>query len=149
MVAWHWWPCHPLQTEFDRLGDYLALMAVRMGARLTYTLDLPPELASVPVPALLLQPLVENSIKHALEPRVEGGSLRVSARQAGLDIVLEVLDSGTGPAGRPPDIENTHGFGLAHVRERLLAAYGTASTMNLIASGPDKTYAYITFPLKP
>ena len=140
---------HPLQAEFDRLGDYLALMAVRMGPRLNYTLDLPAALAAVPVPTLLLQPLVENSIKHALEPRIEGGSIRVSARQEGTAIVLEVLDTVAGPAGDAPDMENAKGFGLAHVRERLLAAYGTRSAITFVAPGLGKTCASITFPLNP
>ena len=72
---------HPLQAEFDRLRDYLELMAVRMGPRLRYTLDLPPELATQPVPTLLLQPLVENGIRHGLEPKVDGGSITVRARR--------------------------------------------------------------------
>jgi hypothetical protein len=67
---------HPLSAEFDRLGDYLELMSVRMGERLRYALDLPDDLRDVPVPPLLLQPLVENSIRHGLEPKVEGGASR-------------------------------------------------------------------------
>src|SRR5574341_1327605 len=59
---------HPLRAEFERLADYLALMQIRMGERLRVELDLPDELADRPVPALLLQPLVENAIKHGLEP---------------------------------------------------------------------------------
>ncbi len=55
-----------MQTEFDRLRDYLEIMAVRMGPRLQYTLELPPDMAQLPVPALLLQPLVENAIRHGL-----------------------------------------------------------------------------------
>ena len=66
---------HPLADEFARLADYLALMAVRMGPRLQVQLDLPDELARLPVPPLLLQPLVENSIKHGLEPQVDGGRI--------------------------------------------------------------------------
>ncbi len=70
---------HPLADEFDRLRDYLELMAVRMGPRLAYTLDLPEGLQSTPVPPLLLQPLVENAIRHGLEPQVEGGHITVRA----------------------------------------------------------------------
>ena len=69
---------HTLADEFARLDDYLALMAVRMGARLQCTLTLPPELALQPMPALLLQPLVENAIRHGLEPKVEGGQIEVA-----------------------------------------------------------------------
>ena len=74
-------------------------MAIRMGPRLAYTLELPPELAQHPVPALLLQPLVENSIQHGLEPKVEGGRITVSARREGGQLVLEVADTGVGAAG--------------------------------------------------
>ena len=70
---------HPLSAEFDRLGDYLELMSVRMGDRLHYRLELPQDLRDAPVPPLLLQPLVENCIKHGLEPSVDGGRIDVSA----------------------------------------------------------------------
>src|SRR6218665_656348 len=81
-----------LREEFVRLEDYLALMQVRMGARLRPVFELPPELAEREIPPLLLQPLVENAIKHGLEPSIEGGELRVSARLEGEQLVLEVRD---------------------------------------------------------
>ena len=134
---------HPLQAEFDRLRDYLELMAIRMGPRLSYTLTLPPELAQHPVPSLLLQPLVENSIKHGLEPKVEGGHISVSARRQGDLLVLQVLDTGVGLS---TTFETSAGFGLAQVRERLLASYGTASAIELIAAHAGGTSATATFP---
>ena len=137
---------HPLQAEFDRLRDYLALMAVRMGPRLRYTLDLPDDLADQPVPTLLLQPLVENSITHGLEPQVEGGHITVQARREGARLVLTVTDSGVGL-----DMPTTHaggGFGLAQVRERLATAYGTQGTIELIAGSAVGTCARVIFPLK-
>ena len=141
---------HPLQTEFDRLGDYLALMAVRMGPRLQFTLDLPPELANLSVPPLLLQPIVENSIKHGLEPKVEGGSITVRARCADKVLTLEVLDTGMGMAATKPPAASTsnadNGFGLAQVRERLLTAYGPTATIKIIATYPTGTGTIITFP---
>jgi hypothetical protein len=130
---------HGLQSEFDRLQDYLALMAVRMGPRLSYTFDLPPELATQPVPTLLLQPLVENAIKHGLEPKIEGGSVAVSARREGGNIVLDVIDSGVG-------LKDGSGFGLAQVRERLQALYGKQATIYLGAGHAGFTRASITFP---
>ena len=72
---------HTLQDEFARLQDYLELMAIRMGPRLQFALELPEALATQPVPPLLLQPLVENSIQHGLEPKVEGGRITVRASQ--------------------------------------------------------------------
>ena len=138
---------HPLQTEFDRLGDYLELMAVRMGPRLRYTLELPPELADVPVPTLLLQPLVENSIRHGLEPALEGGSITVRARRDGQIMTLEVVDTGVGMAQGAGDGTQAGqgGFGLAQVRERLVTAYGNLDATLSIASYAYGTWASITF----
>jgi signal transduction histidine kinase len=130
---------HSLADEFDRLQDYLALMAVRMGPRLTYTLDLPQELAAQPIPTLLLQPLVENAIKHGLEPKIEGGSVAISARRDGQSIVLDVIDSGVG-------FSSGDGFGLTQVRERLQATYGEQSTIYSGAGRAGFTRASITFP---
>ena len=134
---------HTLQAEFDRLRDYLELMAVRMGPRLSYTLDLPLELAQHPVPTLLLQPLVENAIKHGLEPKVEGGSITVQARQAAGQMTLEVRDTGVGPN---PASATVDGFGLAQVRERLATLYPNHGAIELIADKAMGTRASITFP---
>jgi sensor histidine kinase YesM len=142
---------HTLQTEFDRLTDYLELMAVRMGARLQYTLDLPAELSDVEVPTLLLQPLVENSIQHGLEPKVEGGSITVRAALNGTTLTLEVEDNGLGlDATAQPPLQAPvpgRGYGLSHVRERLQTMYGTAAAINFEASIPCGTRARITIPL--
>jgi signal transduction histidine kinase len=115
---------HPLQAEFDRLQDYLELMAIRMGARLRYELVLPRELAPLRVPTLLLQPLVENSIRHGLEPKVDGGHVTVGARREGQSLVLEVADTGLGASA---GAASSSGFGLAQVRERLATVYGSAA----------------------
>ena len=120
---------HTLQTEFDRLRDYMELMAVRMGPRLRYTLDLPPELARLPLPALLLQPIVENSIKHGLEPSRAGGEIRISARLANQQLCLEVADTGQGLA--PGQDNPANGFGLTQVRERLHSLYGDNFSLDM------------------
>lgn len=137
---------HTLQAEFDRLRDYLALMAIRMGPRLRYTLELPPELAWCQVPALLLQPLVENSIRHGLEPKVEGGCIKVSAQREGDFLILQVLDSGVGLTPANPA---SQGFGMAQVRERLAAAYGARAAMEIVAVSAGGTSATVRFPIKP
>lgn len=138
---------HPLQAEFDRLRDYLELMAVRMGPRLRFELDLPAELAAAPVPTLLLQPLVENSIQHGLEPKVEGGSIRVSARRSGAMLLLEVADTGVGP-GDTPTISGK-GFGLAQVRERLATAYEDRTLLAFTKSPEGGAHTSIQLPLAP
>lgn len=136
---------HSLQAEFDRLHDYLELMAVRMGPRLQYSLLLPRELAQQPVPALLLQPLVENSIRHGLEPKVEGGHVLVSARRDGQALVLRVEDTGLGEAGR----SQGQGFGLAQVRERLATLYGAAAALDVEAVPGTGATATIRIPVQP
>ncbi|MFS2208407.1 sensor histidine kinase [Variovorax sp. Varisp36] len=135
---------HPLSAEFERLGDYLELMSVRMGERLRYTLDLPDDLRGAPVPPLLLQPLVENSIRHGLEPKVEGGEIVVRARrQAGL-LEIEVSDTGVGLDAAPPS--EGSGFGLEQVRERLATVYGAQGRMSLSPSPAGGTCATLSFP---
>jgi len=137
---------HPLSEEFARLRDYLELMAVRMGPRLRYTLDLPDDLGKQPVPTLLLQPLVENSIQHGLEPKVDGGSLTVRARRNGAVLTLEVIDTGVGFTAAAPE---GAGFGLAQVRERLATAYDRQAAIELIAEPGGGTRATISFPCTP
>jgi sensor histidine kinase YesM len=126
---------HPLADEFARLADYLALMAVRMGPRLQVRLDLPAELARLPVPPLLLQPLVENSIKHGLEPQVDGGRIDITARRVGQQLVLDVRDTGAGPGAAATGTDTSGGFGLVQVRERLATVYGSRASLTLQAAG--------------
>lgn len=146
---------HPLAAEFARLGDYLALMQVRMGERLRVELTLPPALAATPVPPLVLQPLVENAIKHGLEPRRGGGWIRVSASSEAGELVLTVADTGVGLA---PDKGTRHhadhgansgGFGLAQVRERLATLYGPHASLRLSPGPADTggTVATLRWPL--
>jgi hypothetical protein len=137
---------HPLQAEFDRLRDYLSLMAIRMGPRLAYTLDLPPDLAQHPVPTLLLQPLVENSIQHGLEPKVAGGRVTISARSESGELRLEVIDSGVGLQGGAPQ---GSGFGLAQVRERLHTLYGDAAGLTFEPASEGGARAIIRIPMNP
>ena len=125
---------HPLSAEFDRLADYLELMQVRMGPRLRVQLDLPAELRDVPVPPLILQPLVENSIHHGLEPKLEGGVLSVRALLEGGQLRVIVEDSGVGlrspgDAGIVPS--SGTGFGLEQVRQRLHTLYGAQASLSL------------------
>ena len=135
---------HSLQAEFDRLRDYLELMAIRMGPRLRYELLLPRDLAPLRVPALLLQPLVENSIKHGLEPKVDGGHVLVSAAREGDRLVLQVQDTGLGEGGPA----HGTGFGLQQVRERLAAVYGERGQVEFNAVPGSGATATVRFPIQ-
>lgn len=131
---------HSMREEFDRLADYLGLMQVRMGQRLSFTLDLPSELNHVLVPTLLLQPLVENSIRHGLEGQVEGGTVWVSAAlkhsRIGATLQFTVQDNGVGIQALET-LAPTHGhasptaFGLMHVRQRLSSLYGQQAQLHI------------------
>ncbi|MEO6033571.1 MAG: histidine kinase [Burkholderiaceae bacterium] len=127
---------HALRDEFARAADYLALIQVRMGERLATRIELPADLAELAVPPLLLQPLLENSIKHGLEPHVAGGRIELSAaRERGLDgseqLVLRVRDTGAGFSGAA---DGGTRFGLEQVRERLDTLYGTRASLELGAA---------------
>jgi hypothetical protein len=139
---------HALSAEFSRIADYLALMKVRMGERLQTQLVLPDELASLPVPPLLLQPLVENSIRHGLEPLVEGGRIELDASREADELVLRVRDTGAGLCS--PSADGTR-FGLQQVRERLATLYGERASLQLAAAGDGRggTLATIRLPVTP
>ncbi len=142
---------HGLDAEFARLADYLALMQVRMGERLGSSFDLPTALAGQPVPPLLLQPLVENAIKHGLEPSVDGGRIEIAAARDGDTLVLSVRDTGVGLAAAAAAATDGMRFGLEQVRERLATRYGRAASLTLApaeAAGGG-TLATIRLPLAP
>jgi len=139
-------PFHTLSAEFARLSDYLQLMQVRMGDRLQTRLVLPADLAGLQVPPLVLQPLVENAIKHGLEPHVGGGRIEVSAMRAADRIVLRVRDTGAGLAAGASAVGTR--FGLEQVRKRLATIYGAAATLELTAAADAEggTDATVTIP---
>ena len=139
---------HALSAEFARLADYLALMQVRMGERLRTRLDLPDELAALAVPPLLLQPLVENAIRHGLEPAVAGGRIEIGAARDGDTLELRVRDTGVGL--RAPAGDGTR-FGLQQVRERLATLYGERASLSLQAAGDAEggTLATVRLPIAP
>lgn len=142
---------HTLALEFQRLRDYLELMAVRMGPRLRYTLELPETLARHPVPPLLLQPLVENAIRHGLEPSIAGGLISVRASVQGQVLELDVTDDGAGfdPTEQPPQRPAGAGsFGLEHVRERVRTAFAGQGTVSVQAAAGQGTRVRLQLPLQ-
>ncbi|MBE7420389.1 MAG: histidine kinase [Ideonella sp.] len=120
-----------LADEFDRVHDYLELMTLRMGPRLTVRSDLPAALRALPVPSLVLQPLVENSIRHGLEPQVAGGRIELAARRDGDALVLSVRDTGVGLGHHRAAAHGGRRFGLEQVRSRLAALFGARASLTL------------------
>ena len=135
-----------LGREFSLMDAYLGLMAVRMGARLRYTLDLPETLREAAVPPMLLQPMVENAIMHGLEPKVQGGQVVVSAARDGDKLVLTVADDGLG-LGAESAKASTH-LGVANTRARLAALFGAAATLTLDANTPAGAIARLVLPME-
>jgi len=119
---------YTLAEEFALLRGFLEILSIRMGPRLTYALDLPAELAAAKLPPMLLQPLVENAIKHGLEPKLDGGSLRVAAGTDGARLLLTVEDNGLGFGGAATA---GTGVGLLHVKQRLAASYSGAAGVDV------------------
>ena len=116
-----------LGRQVELLRAYLDLIVLRMGSRLSYRIDVPPELAALPLPPMLLQPVVENAIKHGIEPKIAGGEVSVTARRQGDRLLLEVTDDGLGV--RATRAAGSTGLGLANLRERLLTMHGVHATL--------------------
>jgi signal transduction histidine kinase len=112
-----------LKDELDFLGKYLEIEQARFGERLTVRFDVDPVTLDAQVPNLLLQPLVENSIRHAIAARVEGGLIEIRARHSREDLILEVRDNGPGLTAPRPQ-QSGGGVGLANTRSRLEHLYG-------------------------
>ncbi|MDQ3445230.1 MAG: sensor histidine kinase [Pseudomonadota bacterium] len=113
-----------LGQETALIAAYLDILRIRMGERLSYSIDVPAELLNVSIPPLSLQPLVENSIKHGLEPKLEGGSVRLSARATDGALQLDVEDDGLGFSPRAGS-----GVGLTNLRERMTSLYGAKARL--------------------
>jgi sensor histidine kinase YesM len=131
-----------LGHECALVGAYLDILRIRMGERLQYAIDLPAELAEATVPPLSLQPLVENAIKHGLEPKLAGGTVSVRARAVDGALQVDVEDDGLGF-----DDQNGIGVGLANLRERLGAAYGERARVVVSDRAPG-TCVRLTIPLE-
>ena len=132
-----------LGDEFELCRNYLAIMKIRLEDRLDYSMELAPDMKSLPFPAMMLQPLVENAIKHGIEPKVEGGSVRVSARIGAGRLRVTVADSGLGFAAAATA---GTGIGLNNLRERLTSLYGPRAALDIAPNAPTGTQATIEIP---
>jgi signal transduction histidine kinase len=137
-------PNYALSEEIDLVSSLLEIASMRLGARLKYRIDVDAAAATVPLPPLVLQPLVENAIKHGIEPAIEGGEIEVRGEVRGGMLRLRVSDSGVGIAPVAPG-----GMGLSNVRERLSTLYGERGRLSIHRFEPRGTVAELLIPLTP
>src|SRR5208282_3585422 len=130
-----------LGQEIDLAQAYLSIMQMRMGARLAFAIDVPAHLHGHSFPPMLLMSVVENAIKHGLEPRAEGGTIRLEARRSGEHLSVAVVDDGHGLRDKIGS-----GVGLTNLRERLQALYATGARFTLEEVEPHGARATIEIP---
>ena len=135
-----------LGQELERVQAYLEILRIRMGARLVVRIDVPDSLQDVALPSMALQTLVENAIKHGLEPKPGGGTIWVLAREADGQVHLTVADDGQGVGGSSG---GGTGIGLKNLRERLRLGCGAQAGFALVSNFPSGAAATITLPRTP
>ncbi|MEY2690630.1 MAG: hypothetical protein RL375_4830 [Pseudomonadota bacterium] len=141
-----------LGREIDVVRPYVEILKVRMEERLVSEIDVPEGLLSAEFPPMMIQTLVENAIRHGLEPKPEGGQLRLKAEVAHGRLVVSVSDTGVGLAHASHDLTGKPagtGVGLANIRERLALLYGTRAHLSVAENPGGGTCVTITVPYKP
>jgi hypothetical protein len=130
------------QVELSRA--YLAIMQARMKERLAVGFDVPAHLEHAPFPPMMLLTLIENAIKHGLEPKIDGGRIDVAARVVGQQLFVDVVDNGVGF-----NLHSAEGVGLSNIRERLRLLYGDAAQLVIEAPLSGGAYTSIRIPYNP
>jgi two-component system LytT family sensor kinase len=139
----------PLRDELRFTDDYLDIEVVRFGAdKLKVEKEIDPRTLEVMVPSILLQPLIENSIKHGLEPRINGGTVTLRSRLEGDRVLIEVADDGVGMGNRPASAlrRGGAGIGMKNVQERLEVLYGAQARFDVVSSPGRGTLVSIEIP---
>jgi len=141
----------PLREEFEFIDNYLDIEVIRFGRdKLRVVKDFDPASLDVVVPSMLLQPLVENSIKHGLAPKVEGGSVYLRSRVVDSRLIIEVEDDGVGMGGAHLEASSSWtgmGIGMANISERLQVLYGDTARMTIDSQEGKGTLIRIRLPL--
>ena len=137
-------PSAALAEEFELVRAYLSLLQHRMGDRLHFRIELSDQLASAPIPPLILPTLVENAVRHGLGPLPEGGTISVNAVRDDNQVVVSVADDGAGFQGT-----SGSGVGLANTRARLSALFGNAASLSLRSNQPRGIVAEVRLPYIP
>jgi LytS/YehU family sensor histidine kinase len=142
-----------LGRELDVIEAYLDIERARFERRLRVTIDVPPGLRHVRLPALVLQPVVENAVKHGVAPRADGGDIRIAAHVEpgpnGGRLSLRIEDTG---AGASPDMlrrGRESGVGLRNVERRLHGQYGSSATLSIDSTPGTGTVVEMSIPVTP
>jgi two-component system LytT family sensor kinase len=135
-----------LREELDAIDEYLDIEVIRFGPKLRVRKEIEPDTADVVVPSMILQPLVENAIKHGLSRKVGVGTLVIRSWREHSRVMIEVEDDGMGFLMERLDQPMASGIGLANVRERLRVIYGAAYQLNLSSDPGKGTKARIEIP---
>jgi two-component system LytT family sensor kinase len=139
----------PLREELSFTDDYLDIEVVRFGAeKLKVRKEIDPRTLEVLVPSILLQPLIENSIKHGLEPRLHGGTVTLRSQLNGDRVLIEVADDGVGMGNRPASAlrRDGAGIGMKNVQERLEVLYGNQMRFEVVSNPGRGTLVSIEIP---
>jgi len=142
----------PFAEELAFTDDYLAIEVVRFGEKLRVVKEIAEETLAVVVPSMLLQPLIENSIKHGLEPRIGGGTVTLRSRVLGDGrLLLEVEDDGVGMDSEAPARAGARtpgtGIGMRNVRERMEVLYGSAAEVEIVSRPGRGTKVRLVMPV--
>lgn len=144
----------PLGEELAFTDDYLDIEVVRFGEKLRVVKEIAPETLDAVVPSMLLQPLIENSIKHGLEPRINGGTVTIRSRVEANTLIVEVEDDGVGSEPRTTWSETAgalghegSGIGMRNVRERMEVLYGPQAHVEMISRPGRGTRVQLMMPL--
>jgi two-component system LytT family sensor kinase len=137
----------PLREELASVDEYLDIEVIRFGSQLQVEKDIAPDTLDVLVPSMILQPIVENSIKHGIAPKVGGGRILLRALREGARAVIEIHDNGLGMSDERLQNALSGGIGLSNVDERLRVVYGTQCSVRLTSAPGQGTIARIEIPL--
>jgi hypothetical protein len=138
----------PLRDEMEFNEMYMAMQEKRFGGRICQEIHMQPELLDALVPAMILQPILENAYQHGLSHLSDTGVLKVEARKESASVRLDVLNSGIGLNPQRPKQSENHNLGLVNVRDRLRLHYGENQSFSISEVAPSKVLVSITLPLQ-
>ena len=134
-------PNNRLADEIKLILTYLDIYKIRMGDRLSFKIDIPDNMMKIQIPPMIIQPLVENAIKHGIEPKIDGGKILVKAFIKKQALTIEVMDTGMGIQEK-----SASGVGTGNLKKRLEALYGRKASLSFEDIDPTGLKAIVEIP---